>query len=270
MDSLAPSILATLGNSPQETAMLSVIARKSLLAGFLAAGSPAVFAFRSFEYARTIEELHERNFSKPALFIRLDPIIVVLEYLAAAVSIGNIVELCYRLGGHVLTTIFVGREYTFFVWAFLGFVIHGFGALALYLRTKVTTLRRDYEDDHIHRRRVNAASNLFIPKTPQTQLRVVILDESLLFFVIYWFTNALTVCHIIYGTILFSSILFVGIDDALVIITRLMASVMICRVVLTYELANLRRVVEEIERKTSVKNADATAKNEEMQDWDER
>jgi hypothetical protein len=83
--------------------MLSVIARRLLLAGFLAAGSPAVFALRSFEYARTIEDLHERNFSKPAFFIRLNPIIVVLEYLAATASIGNIAELCYRLGGQVIS-----------------------------------------------------------------------------------------------------------------------------------------------------------------------
>jgi hypothetical protein len=220
--------------------MLSVIARRPFLAGVLAAGSPAVFALRSFEYVRAIEDLHELNFSKPAFFIRLDPIILVLEYLLAAASVGNIVELCYRLEGHVITATFTDKRYTFFLWAFLGFVIHGFGGLALYLRTKVQMI-------------------------PKSQRRVVILEDSLLFFAIYWITNALTVCHIIYGTILFSSVLFIAVDDALVVVSRLMASVMICRVVLTYELANLPRVVEGVKRKTSVENADAIDQTEEIE-----
>lgn len=93
--------------------MLSVIAQRSLLAGFLAAGSPAVFALRSFEYVRNIEELRERNFSKPKFFIHLHPIIVVLEYLAAAASAGNIAELCYRLGGQAITATLTSKEYTF-------------------------------------------------------------------------------------------------------------------------------------------------------------
>lgn len=47
---------------------------------------------------------------------------------------------------------------------------------------------------------------------------------------------------------------------------------MMCRVVLTYELANLRRAVEGIERKTSVEDADAIAGNGEVeiQDYNER
>ncbi|KAH9203793.1 hypothetical protein DL95DRAFT_320704, partial [Leptodontidium sp. 2 PMI_412] len=205
-----------------------------------------------FEYARTVKDLHKRNFSKPAFFIRLDPIIIVLEYLAAAASIGNIAELCYRLGGQVISATFTGSEYTFFLWAFLGFVIYEFGALALYLRTKVATLRRDYKGSHIYQRRLNA--------------------NLLLFLAIYWFTTALTVCHIVYNTILFSSVLFISVNNAVVVIIRLMGSVMMCRVVLTYELANLRRAVKGIERKTSVEDADATADNGEVQiqDYNER
>ena len=93
--------------------MLSVIAQRPLLAGLLAAGSPAVFTLRSFEYARAIEDLHERNFLKPAIFARIDPIIIILENLAVAASIGNIAELCYRLGGRVVTAVFTGCEFFF-------------------------------------------------------------------------------------------------------------------------------------------------------------
>jgi hypothetical protein len=93
--------------------MLSVIVRRPLLAGLLAAGSPAVFTVRSFEYARTIEDLHQRNFLKPEIFTHLDPIIIILEYLAVAASIANLAELCYRLGGRVITALFAGSQYYF-------------------------------------------------------------------------------------------------------------------------------------------------------------
>jgi hypothetical protein len=258
LHSLTPSILATLGASPQETALLSVIAKRPLLAGLLAAGSPAIFTLRSLEYTRTIKNLQEHNFPEPEFFTRLDPIIIVLEYLAAIASMGNIAELCYRLGGHVLTAIFTGGKYHYFLWAFLGLSIHGFGALALYLRTKVTT--GDYKDSHIFRHYVHALLSQFKPMAQQTPLRIEILRESLLFLAVYWFINLLTVCHIVYGTIVFSSMLFISLNDAVTVIVRLMASVMICRIFLSYELVNLRKIVKGIiEKKTVVEDTDGAA-----------
>jgi hypothetical protein len=53
-----------------------------------------------------------------------------------------------------------------------------------------------------------------------------------------------TALHIIFGTTIFSSMLFVSIDDGCIIIISLMASVIVCRVILTYELAVLREKVE--------------------------
>lgn len=247
--SLTPSIVAILGASSQETAILSVIGQRSLLAGLLAAASPAVFASRSFEYVRSLEDLHKHNFPKPAFFTRLDPLILVLEYLLAAASLGNIVELCYRLGAQALTIVTPRLKWTFLLWAFLGFVIHGLGALALYIRTEVTKAPRAQ----------------FKPMVRQSHRRVVILEENLLFFVIYWFTNALTVCHIIYGTILFSGVLFVSIDDSIVIVVRLMASVMMCRFILTYELVNLRRIVDGIDIKTSIENANTITSDKDVE-----
>ena len=254
--SLTPSIIATLGASSHETAILSIVARRPVLAGLLAAGSPGVFVVRSLEYVSTLKDLHKRNFSKPAFFIRLEPVIIVLEYLLAAASVGNIVELCYRLGGSVLTTTDTGFKFNFFIWFFIGFLIHGFGALALYLRTKV--IRTNVIRTKIMRAGlIMAASNLFKSMAQRTSLRVIILEENLLFLYISWSANVLTAFHILYGTVLFSGILFIGVNDAKFVVFRLVASVMICRAILTYELANLHRIVEVIERKPDEKDADA-------------
>jgi hypothetical protein len=45
---LTPSLLATLGSGSEETSVLFVITRQSLLAVLFAAVSPAVFALRAF------------------------------------------------------------------------------------------------------------------------------------------------------------------------------------------------------------------------------
>jgi hypothetical protein len=254
VSSLAPSILAALGASPQETAMLFIIAKRPILATLLAAGSPAVFPVRSFEYRRTIEDLLERDFRKPKISTNLDRFILVLEYLLAAASVVNIGELCYQLGGRVLNAIFPGQEQQYFIWAWIGILIHGLGALALHLRTKTKTLGQEYG-----RHRGHAFFNQFKLLSRKTQLCIEIRRESLLFLGIYWFTTLLTVCHIIYGTILFSSMLFISVLDAISVIGRLMASVIVCRIVLSYELVNLQSIVKKVKKEKVTDDSDATA-----------
>lgn len=46
--------------------------------------------------------------------------------------------------------------------------------------------------------------------------------------------------HVIFGTLIFSRLLFVGVKDAAGIIFRHIAGVAVCRVILMYELVGLR------------------------------
>ncbi|KAJ4326897.1 hypothetical protein N0V84_002724 [Fusarium piperis] len=67
--------------------------------------------------------------------------------------------------------------------------------------------------------------------------------ESLSFFSLITATS--TACHIIFGTMVFSGILFVSINDSLSIISRLMAIATVCRIIVSYKLLVLRESVEE-------------------------
>jgi hypothetical protein len=58
---LTPTILAAVGSSTDETAVLFTLSKRPLLAIFLAGGSPAVFPMRSFEYQDPIKLLRERR-----------------------------------------------------------------------------------------------------------------------------------------------------------------------------------------------------------------
>lgn len=92
---LTPTIVATLAVRPQDTAILSVVGRRHLLALGLAVGSPAINAYRGQEYSAAIESLRDRSGVRPRVIQRLDPFIIVAEYALAAAAIANIGELTY-------------------------------------------------------------------------------------------------------------------------------------------------------------------------------
>jgi hypothetical protein len=66
--------------------------------------------------------------------------------------------------------------------------------------------------------------------------------EGKVFLVAAWLLSVCTVAHIISGTLIFSSMKFIGAWDALSILGRYMVSVLSCRVVLVYELSVLRNL----------------------------
>lgn len=57
---------------------------------------------------------------------------------------------------------------------------------------------------------------------------------------ISWIVLVHITCHIIGGTLTFSSLIFITVRDAVTVISRYLASLSVCQVILTYELAVLR------------------------------
>jgi len=55
----------------------------------------------------------------------------------------------------------------------------------------------------------------------------------------------LTLCHIAFGTAVFSGVIYIRVRDAAKLILRYLASGSICRLVLYFELGGMRRVGEE-------------------------
>lgn len=67
-----------------------------------------------------------------------------------------------------------------------------------------------------------------------------LLADSRCFTFLAWLFSVIVIFHIIIGTIILSSTNFVGPKDALAIMARYIISVIICRIILVYELAVLR------------------------------
>ncbi|KAJ4235546.1 hypothetical protein FSOLCH5_006901 [Fusarium solani] len=241
---LAPTIIATLGVRPQETAMVSVVGRRHLLAFALAVGSPALNAYRSSEYNSIIDSLRERSRQRPDTMRRLDPFITAISYCLAGASIANIAELTYRLGAGTIFIVLPDSQYLALLWAFLGVFIHFMAGIAL--RMRVSSEVKSVDEEMTRGSwPVSVAKGQIDLMARRSRIIFTIHPESLSFFSMSLITTISTACHIIYGTMVFSSIQFVSINDSLSIVARLMASAIVCRIIVTYELLVLRESVEE-------------------------
>jgi hypothetical protein len=55
-----------------------------------------------------------------------------------------------------------------------------------------------------------------------------------------WVLSVYVIVHVVYGMLVLSSLYFIGPRDALGVVGRYMASVLVCRVIVMYEIAGLR------------------------------
>lgn len=243
---LMPTILSTVGSSTAESALLSLVARRPLLAFLLAAGSPAVLPLRAFQYYDPSELLQPRNqgaagFEFPT-YGRLGRITVTLiEYALAIASIANVGGTAHRLGIQTVNSIGTETTYLPLLWTFLAPAIHASGCLTFWLMVKIDSTEEVK----------NAASSLgqllrrrakleFTPAAYTTPPAVHRVRRTIAFLGVSWLTEIGTVGHILLGTTVFSGTLFLSSRDALWIGLRYLASVVCCRIILAYETAGLR------------------------------
>lgn len=232
---LTPTMLAVLGPSTEETSLLFVVGRRPLLALCLAAGCPAVFPMRSFDNQNPVGLLEEREgrLRPPHVAGAREMIVMLLQYSLTIMAIANVATLSKELGLQVVCNFAPHLTYLVSLWAFLILIIHTSGAITLMFRVRLT-------DDEQPSNRFEWISRQFTPLSKRGLVRVRLIPESYMFTFFSWFTAILTVCHVIYGTLVFSSMLFISVRDSLTVIARYMASVIVCRTILMYELASLR------------------------------
>ncbi|KAK0668649.1 hypothetical protein QBC41DRAFT_321470 [Cercophora samala] len=271
-----PTVLAVMGPSTEEMSMLANVARRPLLALMLAAGSPSVYFSRAFEYHDPAQILHDHPSRLPqwrpsTWYSKLS--ISLAEYIIAMAAITNIATLNWELGIKAICTLWTNRIFGPTIWALLGLVVHIFGTIGLRLRVcgwrgpkeeVLEAARRKEESVNavevrgaFHIRKTLGSAGEWMTGIPRRflsflktepipsasagfEVRIVTFQESKLFLVAAWVGSMTAILHIIFGTLIFASTVFVGVEDALSIVGRYMASVSVCRIILMYELAGLR------------------------------
>lgn len=135
-------------------------------------------------------------------------------------------------------------------WAIVGIIVHATGFVILRFRACPVPMRDDMDpgDSRGPRRLLHVLRSSefgLLGKAENGKIRVRWLDESVPFLAISWFHSLLCIAHVFFGTVIFSGMMFVGPLDALVVFVRFLASCLLCRIVLMFELAGLREAYDD-------------------------
>lgn len=235
---LTPSILAALGPSVEEMSSLFIIARRPFLGSCLAAGAPSVFPFRAVDYKMALENLQNQNSHvRPRRFTRpYQYLVVIFEFILTAGAIANNATNSYQLGMRTSCVFAPQLWYLPILWAFLGILVHLYGSWALWARV---SYERPYKT------LLDWLRIQFTPLAEQKLLKIEPYEETLFSVVVSWWVSIYIACHIIFGTLTFSSLIFITVRDALAVIGRYLISLLVCRAILMYELGILRDLYQE-------------------------
>jgi hypothetical protein len=135
---------------------------------------------------------------------------------------------------------------------------HTFGALAVWLRVKIEDLpsgdghhageseftnRPGYGKHAMESKFRRLLRQEFSLSSSHDRGELSAKPETNFFLFISWFTSTGIILHIIYGTLILSSTLFISARDALGVVGQFLGSTLVCRAILTYELRGIRMVV---------------------------
>lgn len=129
---LTPTILAILGASSDETALLVVIGKRPILSFMLALASPSVFTSRAFDYRNPREILKDRNGRyRVTVHSRWRRIIIIAEYIFGFAALANLATINRDLGTKTVSTIATELNFLPAIWSLLGIGVRGVGVILL-------------------------------------------------------------------------------------------------------------------------------------------
>lgn len=258
---VTPTILALLGASAMELSMVSVVAKRPFLSLLLALGSPSVFVSRAFEYADPVELLQDRRGrlrqnTLPSTTRRR--LVSAAQYATALAAVGNIAALDWQLGVRTVCSFWPDNVIGPILWSLLVVVAHVSGGVILRLQIRRTDPDAEALDGvrgktgtrawfrGLGSRIVGVAKTEFRPAASQGDIYITAFPERKWFVFLSWALSTCVIVHVIYGTLVFSSLYFIGPRDAISVVGRYMSSVLVCRIIVMYEIAGIRERCQDI------------------------
>ncbi|EEU40074.1 uncharacterized protein NECHADRAFT_25871, partial [Fusarium vanettenii 77-13-4] len=230
-----PTIIALLGPSHDEIAMLSNVGRRPLLAAGMALASPSAYFSRAFEYKSPAEILSKDEQRLTQWRPHRSMLLVsFLEYALVTAACYNVVINTLEVSRKTISSFSSDMDFMPNLWLVLGFCIHVFSGVVFRLRLRGWRVKEK-------KAKAIITTTEFVPCAAEGySVRIRAFTETKTFLFLAWALSTFTILHVVFGTLVFASILFVGIKDALSIVGRYIAAVVICRVILMYELAGMR------------------------------
>lgn len=234
---LMPVLLSNLGPKLDESSVLML--ERPVLVLLLLLGGPAISVGRPFQSQgpfgpeQTLPKLSLWSSSWPQ---KTYTIILLLEYLLALAAIANTTVTSLELGLKTVLTWKKANSFLPLIWMLVPVAVHIFVALLLRYHRGASKLRRSQFTKLLknemslclfHKRYAHSPPE---PATLFQKFQVIL----------FGFAEVLGIIHSIMGTLVFSSLLFVSVVDAVYIFARYAASALVVKLVILAELSGLQ------------------------------
>ena len=251
---LTPTLLSSIAPTVGEICMLS--SNRPFLSILLSVGGPAVFCFRAMTYDDPLASLlPSRTFltrtpmRRKGLGAKITRnVISLLEYMVALGAITNVVEASWMLGIQTIVSWKCEISFLPLTWTSLAMVVHLIASGSWLCSNTMRSMRVGHnQGETAHRFWQWTRSEFtlcaarerggFLDGREQPASRLVVFANI--------FAQAGSFASVIYGTILLSSLLFIGVLDSFKYVIRYLLSALACRIVLMFELSGMIAVENE-------------------------
>ncbi|OQN95372.1 hypothetical protein B0A48_18478 [Cryoendolithus antarcticus] len=238
---ILPALLPLVGSDTAETSLLGV--RRPLFAMLLAVSSPSVSPIRAFVYPnpREMLEKHELGLDVQSLRASTGTLVALIQYIVAIGAVANVVELGAELSYMTVSSWGPNETYLIYLWTFLALPVYACGLVCLRLRVHIVREHASPEQSGIRHRLAAWAWGEFTPCIFHGPIRLQLRRETYGYIFISWFTATGTVLHLVYGVLVFSSLLFISVQDAAAVVIRYLASAVLSRALVMYEISGMRQ-----------------------------
>ena len=251
---LLPTILQQVGPTVAEVSVLA--SRRPLLAFLLGIAMPALSTGGPLdnpaEALRSPVDVHVyAGILAQADWLWL--VISAAEYLVALAAVTNLFHQLYQLAYWSISVssiaVYAGgisQAYAPFLWVILLVPAHLLGFLGFKLRyrpSKQTIDRKTW---------LQAIGSEFQPCATGKPLLLTEVKKSLLFLVVRYLTDMASLVVFIFGTVALSSQIFISLGDVVPVIGRFLASTLVCRLILSFELHGLREATSRSQKTDDV------------------
>ncbi|KAI2602618.1 hypothetical protein GGR54DRAFT_494659 [Hypoxylon sp. NC1633] len=277
--SFIPSILALICPSIAESAMLSL--DQPFLSLLLALGASAVYTLRIWDYEDPLDIINTtKRPREDGIFIRLAValhpyrrFVLTVEHLLVLLAIANVIQVSLDLGWRSVSSFDCDGSYYPLSWVLVPAFLHLLAVISFWVTprgiSRIAKGRRNSSglmspperaktDTYaLQKRHINQVSIQY--DTAPRDDRLVLYTErpSLWTLALQYIATGCAVGHVLYGTMVFSTLMFLMVSDAVPVIMRYALSAVVCRTISRYELAVMSQkyrveYVDTVEEKSRV------------------
>ena len=236
---LTPPLLAGLGQSLAEISLLS--SQRPVLSFLLALGAPAMYPNRVFEYTHPPDAPNDLPGDRglPSLRPSLSLVLSMIEYFLAAATVANNIELAVRIGVRSVLAWGCNSWAMPLLWVLFPVSLHVIATLGYRSMIRSIPVSGGLK--------FRFWTFLTTEMTPSSNCKSFPISEGAptsSAILLQICASALAFVHVVLGTLVLSSLIFIGFHDTLRILFRLIGSALVCRGILMYELVSIREVLK--------------------------